>query len=81
MSRYFIANIDAYVGRYPICDARHGGRREPVAHCYDAEMAQRIVALLNADERLRQKPTNRLTHASEFKDSLDGPNEIRNMLP
>jgi hypothetical protein len=53
--RYFIANIDAYVGRYPICDARHGGRREPVAHCYDGATAERIVRLLNADERLRMQ--------------------------
>lgn len=50
MQRYFIANIDAHVGNYPICDERQGGRREPIARCYDGETAERIVRLLNADE-------------------------------
>jgi hypothetical protein len=51
MDRYFIANIDAYVGNYPICDRQTGDRREPIARAYDGETAQRIVALLNEDDR------------------------------
>ena len=64
--RYFLANIDAYVGRYPICDQRQGGRREPIARCYDGETAERIVRLLNADEAARQRPTNSVVTAAEL---------------
>lgn len=55
MDRYFIASIDAYVRHYPVCDQRQGGRREPVAIAMDGEIAERIVRLLNADERLRMQ--------------------------